>query len=150
MVSVTYGATVDELHSLYCEYDWWADRDRETVRRALEGTDEVVVLREGDDGDPLAAARVLTDYVYYAMVYDVIVAEDRRGDGLGEELMAAVREHPRLQDVNPSLLAREGLVPFYETCGFDVMDEAIEHPDGEPESLRWMIHRRSDGDGQDS
>jgi len=150
MVSVTYGATVDELHSLYCEYDWWADRNRETVRRALEGTDEVVVLREGDDGDPLAAARVLTDYVYYAMVYDVIVAEDRRGDGLGEELMAAVREHPQLQKVAPSLLAREGLVPFYEACGFDVMDEAIEHPNGDPEQLRWMIHRRSDGDGQDS
>lgn len=76
MVSVAYGATADELLALYREYDWWADRDPDTVRRALEQTDEVVVLRD-EDGDALAAARVLTDYVYYAMVYDVIVTEDR-------------------------------------------------------------------------
>jgi len=146
MVSVAYGATADELLGLYREYDWWADRDPENVRRALEHTDEVVVLRDGDNesGDPLAAARVLTDYVYYAMVYDVIVAEDRRSDGLGTDLMAAVVAHPRLQDVAPSLLAREGLVPFYEACGFDVMDEAIDHPDGDPEQLHWMVHRRND------
>lgn len=60
--------------------------------------------------------------------------------------MAAVRDHPRLQDVNPSLLAREGLVSFYEACGFEVMDENIDHPDGDPEQLRWMIHSRSDDD----
>ena len=147
MVSVSYGATADELLALYREYDWWADRDPESVRRALEHTDEVVVLR-GDDGEPLAAARVLTDYVYYAMVYDVIVTEDSRADGLGADLMAAIREHPLLQDVAPSLLAREGLVPFYEACDFEVMDEEIDHPDGDPEPLRWMIHRRDDGEQQ--
>jgi GNAT superfamily N-acetyltransferase len=146
MVSVSYGSTADDLLALYREYDWWADRDPEDVRRALRHTDEVVVLRDDESGDPLAAARVLTDYVYYAMVYDVIVTERRRGDGLGADLVAGVVAHPRLQDVAPSLLAREGLVPFYESCGFDVMDEAIDHPDGDPEALRWMIHRRDDGE----
>ncbi|MUV60463.1 GNAT family N-acetyltransferase [Halobacterium sp. CBA1126] len=142
MAAVEYGATAENLQSLYREYDWWADRDDEAVRRALRNTDETVLLRE--DGDPVAAARVLTDYVYYAMVYDVIVAENHRGEGLGKELMAAVRDHPRLQDVAPSLLAREGLVPFYEQCGFEVMDGEIEHPDGDPETLSWMLYRRDD------
>jgi GNAT superfamily N-acetyltransferase len=142
MATVEYGATAEDLCALYQDYDWWDDRDVEDVRRALENTDETVLLR--DEGDPVASARVLTDYVYYAMVYDVIVADDRRGDGLGKELMDAVREHPRLQDVSPSLLAREGLVPFYEQCEFEVMDEAIEHPDGDPEPLSWMTHRRDD------
>jgi len=146
MPTVEYGATADELLALYRAYDWWADRDPESVRRALEHTDEVVVLRDdGESGDPLAAARVLTDYVYYAMVYDVIVTESRRSDGLGADLIAAVVAHPRLQDVAPSLLAREGLVPFYEACGFDVMDEAVDHPDGDPEPLRWLVYRRGDG-----
>ncbi|MDH5019146.1 GNAT family N-acetyltransferase [Halobacterium rubrum] len=144
MVSVSYGATADDLLDLYREYDWWADRDPEDVRRALRHTDEVVVLRDEESRDPIAAARVLTDYVYYAMVYDVVVAERRRGNGLGADLVAAVVAHPRLQDVAPSLLACEGLVPFYEACGFDVMDEAIDHPDGDPEQLRWMVHRRND------
>ncbi len=142
MTAVEYGATAAELQSLYREYDWWADRDTETVRRALENTDETVLLRE--DGDPIAAARVLTDYVYYAMVYDVIVAESHRNEGVGEKQIGAVRDHPRLQDVAPSLLAREGLVPFYEACGFEVMDENIEHPNGDPEPLSWMLHRRDE------
>lgn len=141
MTSVEYGATAEELCSLYREYDWWADRDVEAVRDALRNTDEVVLLRD-ESGDPVASARVLTDYVYYAMVYDVIVAEDRRGEGLGADLMAAVRDHPRLQDVSPSLLAREGLVPFYESCGFEVLDEEVDHPDGDPEPLSWLVHER--------
>ncbi|WP_232686665.1 GNAT family N-acetyltransferase [Halobacterium zhouii] len=149
MTTVEYGATAEELCALYREYDWWSDRDEADVRRSLRHTDETVLLRESDASDaengsvhPVAAARVLTDYTFYAMVYDVIVTEDRRGEGVGEELMAAVRDHPRLQDVNPSLLAREGLVPFYEDCGFEVMDENIEHPDGDPESLSWLVHSR--------
>ncbi|MFC3477534.1 GNAT family N-acetyltransferase [Halobacterium litoreum] len=149
MTAVEYGATAEELCSLYREYGWWADRDPESVRRALQNTDETVLVRD-EAGDPVGAARILTDYVYYAMVYDVIVAADDRGEGVGREVMAAVREHPRLQDVAPSLLAREGLVPFYEACGFEVMDEAIEHPDGDPEPLSWMVHRRRDDEDEQS
>ena len=142
MATVEYGATAEELCSLYREYDWWSDRDEADVRRALQHTDETVLLCEDGSGEPLAAARVLTDYTFYAMVYDVIVTEARRGDGLGAELMATVRNHPRLQDVNPALLAREGLVPFYEDCGFEVMDDAVEHPDGDPEPLSWLVYSR--------
>jgi GNAT superfamily N-acetyltransferase len=144
MVSVEYGATAAELCSLYDDYGWWRDRDPDAVTRALRHTDEVVLARD-DAGHPVGAARVLTDYVYYAMVYDVIVAESARGEGVGRDLMAAVRDHPRLQDVDPALLAREGLVDFYESCGFEVMDENVAHPDGDPEPLSWLVHRRDQG-----
>lgn len=50
-----------------------------------------------DDGDLVAAACVLTDYTYYPRMYDVIVREDRRGEGLGGELLFAVVEHPRFR-----------------------------------------------------
>lgn len=72
MPTVEYGATADELCSLYREYAWWADREKAVVRRALRNTDETVLLRDEETGDPVASARVLTDYVYYAMVYDVL------------------------------------------------------------------------------
>ncbi|WP_458205933.1 GNAT family N-acetyltransferase [Haladaptatus sp. NG-SE-30] len=155
MAIVEYGATAEELLELYREYEWWDDRDEADVRRALRNTDEVVLIRkdgegggsehdrdESGQGKPVGSARILTDYVYYAMVYDVIVRADHRGQGIGQEFLTAVREHPRLQDVSLSLLAREGLVPFYESCGFHVADEAVDHPDGEPEPLAWMVHRR--------
>jgi len=75
----------------------------------------VVAFRE-DDGDLVAAARILTDYTYYAMVFDVIVHAERRG---------------------------EGLIPFYEACGFEPQG-GIDHPDGEPEKLRFLAYRREE------
>jgi len=148
---------VDEMLSVYRTYEWWADRDRGTWERALAETDELVVVRndgaagsdvedagdEENDGDVIAAARVLTDYVCYAMVYDVIVHADRRGEGVGRLLVEGVTTHPRLDDVDPSLLAREGLVAFYERCGFED-PTPIEHPEGEPEELHWLVDRSAD------
>ncbi|MFB6087938.1 MAG: GNAT family N-acetyltransferase [Haloarculaceae archaeon] len=130
-----------DLLALYETYDWWADREEAAVGRALAATDEVVALRDDDTDELVAAARVLTDYTYYAMVFDVIVREERRGEGLGEDLLAAVVTHPPLADVTPTLLAREGLVPFYEACGFEETG-AIAHPNGEPEELRFLAYRR--------
>lgn len=126
-----------ELTALYGEYGWWDDREVEDVRRALESTEVAVGVE--DDGDLVAAARVLTDYIYYANVFDVVVASDRRGEGIGERLLRAVRDHPDLQSVvGLSLLCRRGLVPFYESVGFELFDPEIEIPEGDTEELVRM------------
>lgn len=130
-----------DLLDLYETYGWWADREVAPLRRALAATDEAVALRDDETGDLVAAARVLTDYTYYAMVYDVIVREGRRGEGLGERLMAALETHPPLSGLHLSLLAREGLVPFYEACEFEELG-AVERPDGEAEPMRFLVYSR--------
>lgn len=110
---------------LYHEFDWWADREHAAVEKALENTSLAVGLC--DENEIVAAARVFTDFVYYAKVYDVIVAESRRGDGLGERLMETVTEHPDLDSIDViELGCREGLIPFYESCGFKVFDTRAE------------------------
>ena len=144
-VTVEYdpAGAVDELRELYRTYEWWADRTEADLRRALRHTDELVVLRDREAETAVAAARILTDYVYYAMVYDVIVTDDHRGEGFGRQLIEAVVDHPELTGTRGlSLLSREGLVPFYESCGFTVADETVAHPDGALEPLRWLRYRR--------
>lgn len=80
---------------------------------------------------------MFTDFVYYAKVYDVIVAEARRGEGLGEQLMEAITEHPDLGSIDViELLCREGLIPFYENCGFDLYDTRAEVNDHEEEFVK--------------
>lgn len=59
-----------ELAALYGDYEWWADRRVEEVRRALAETAVAVGVEDGDE--LVGAARVLTDYAYYATVYDVL------------------------------------------------------------------------------
>lgn len=130
----------EQLHALFAEYGWWDDRTVEGVARALEHTPLALGVRE--EGELLAAVRVLTDFVYYARVYDVVVAEDRRGDGVGTQLLEAVVDHPDLSEVKPVLLCRAGLVSFYESVGFEPYPEEVAHPDGEAEPLRQLYYPR--------
>jgi len=131
------------LTALYEEYGWWADREVEGVRIALAETSVAVGVE--DDGDLVASARVLTDYTYYATVYDVIVAADRRGEGLGATLLEAVLDHPELQDVpGLTLLCRRGLIPYYESVGFETFDSGVDVPEGGSEELVRMIYERDD------
>lgn len=130
-----------ELTGLYEEYEWWADREVEGVRKALAETKVAVGVE--DDGELVAAARVLTDYTYYATVFDVIVAADRRGEGVGETLMRAVVDHSDLQSVvGLSLLCRRGLVPYYESVGFEIFDRKMEVPEGGTEELVRMTYKQ--------
>jgi GNAT superfamily N-acetyltransferase len=129
------------LTALYGEYEWWADREESRVRRALAGSD-VAVGVETAGGDLVAAARVLTDRTFYAAVYDVIVATDRRREGVGRALMEGVRDHPVLDSVDGiSLLCREGLVPFYESVGFTEFERPVAVPEGGTEQLVRMTYR---------
>lgn len=134
-------ADAPSLTRLYEEYDWWADRDEPSVRRALENSQ--VAVGVVTNGELVAAARVITDFVYYGTIYDVIVASEYRGAGYGERLMRAVRDHPDLQDLSGlSLLCRRGLIPFYESIGFEEFEQPVDVPDGENEELVRMTYAR--------
>lgn len=133
-------ADAPALTALYEEYGWWADRTVEDVRTALARTPVAVGLR--DDGDLVAAARVVTDGVFYAKLYDVVVAESRRGEGVGAELLDAVVSHPELDDVFLSVTCREGLVGFYERAGFEPYPNPVERPDGDPEEMYHLYRPR--------
>ncbi|WP_327050757.1 GNAT family N-acetyltransferase [Halomicrococcus gelatinilyticus] len=126
---------------VYADHPPWADRTGAEVRELLANTDEAVGLREAA-GALVAAARVLTDYREYGMVYDVVVADDRRGEGLGVRLMEAVASHSALDDVHLALHCREDLVPFYERCGFTPHDRDVELPNGE--TMTYRIVARED------
>lgn len=132
----------DDLCRLYEPHPAWGERSREEVVQIVEGSDEVVGLRDTETGNLVASARVLTDYRVQAMVYDVIVAESRRGEGLGHQIMDVVADHPALQDVTLTLHCREDLVPFYEQSDYVLHDHDVEVGDGVTVTYRTMKHFR--------
>lgn len=132
-------ADAPELTVLYESYEWWADRTVENVRAALAETE--LALGVEVNGDLVAATRVLTDYQYYANLFDLVVATDHRNEGLGELVLESVLDHPDLQSTpRVSLLCREGLVPFYESVGFELFDPEFEVPEGGTEELVRMTY----------
>ena len=130
------------VHALYQQYGWWDDRTLDETERALSDTPLAIGVREG--GELVASGRVLTDFTFYANVFDVIVAEERRGEGHGERLLAGIVDHPALADVNPTLLCREGLVEFYEGCGFERYPTSVEYPEGGREDLSQLVYKNYD------
>jgi GNAT superfamily N-acetyltransferase len=116
---------IDQLLELYAQAWWARDRAASDVRRMLEATDLVFALIDRGADRLVGFARVLTDGVYRAFVYDVVVDDGYRDRGLGRMLMDAIVAHPRLAQVELIELAcQPELVAFYRRCGFDVASDA--------------------------
>jgi GNAT superfamily N-acetyltransferase len=110
---------VRELNGLY-HGEWWSSgRTLEDVRRMVAASSVVVGLADRGTGRLAAFARVVTDGVFKALIFDVIVAPAFRGRGVGAALMDAVLAHPELRGVrHVELYCLPEMVPFYRRWGF--------------------------------
>jgi len=64
-------------------------------------------------------ARVLTDYTFKALIFDLIVADTYRNKGLGNQLMSLIKNHPDLRNVKHfELYCLPDMFDFYEKHGF--------------------------------
>ena len=70
------------------------------------------------DGEQLVGfGRVLTDFVYRATIWDVIVDAAYQKQGIGSELVQRILAHPRLKKVELVWLCTRR-PEFYEKLGF--------------------------------
>ena len=126
-------AHVGQLHALY-QQEWWTDgRCLEDVRTMLVHSDFVFGLCEPGSERLIGFARVLSDRVYKALIFDVIVATEARGRGVGQALMRAVLGHPDLRMVRHfELYCVPDMEPFYRQFGFtaEVSDVRLLRRDG--------------------
>ena len=118
IVEILTESQVSELMDLYKNEFWSDKRTREDVVKMLASTDVIIGLV--DECDRLIGiTRVLTDFVYRAMIFDVIIKPIHRNMGLGAKLMDAVLNHPKLQTVEHFYLnCLPNMMPFYERWGF--------------------------------
>ena len=111
--------SVRDLVELY-QGEWWTkDRSLRDVRAMLERSDLVFGIVDPSSGRLIGFARVLSDFVFKALVFDVIVAPSHRGRGVGDALMRRILAHPRLRSVrHVELYCLPELEAFYRRCGF--------------------------------
>lgn len=105
---------VRDLHALF-QGEWWTrGRSFADVERMLTYSTYVFGLCRARDDRLVAFARVLTDRVFKALIFDVIVAPAHRGEGLGRRLMERIVRHAVLKKVRHlELYCLPELVPFY-------------------------------------
>lgn len=124
-----------QLHELLNQQWWGTRRSLEDVRSMLQHTSLMVGLVEVSTGRLVGFCRVLTDFVFRATVYDVMVTEPMQHKGLGQLLMSVLSSHPSLQRVSILYLCCvPEMFSFYERWGFQVYDE----------KTHWMIKTQRD------
>ena len=108
-----------QLYNLY-QNEWWTkDRTLEETQEIVKNS-SVVIGFVNDDDDLVAFARVLSDFVAKAIIFDVIVDPRYRKQGLGKKLMDAIPTHSKLQKVKHfELYCLPEMVTFYREYGFE-------------------------------
>lgn len=110
--------TIDyhQLQDLHQETPWARGRSILDLQRAIAGSDVVLTAWDGDR--LVGCVRVLSDYVFRAVLCDVIVHSDYRGHGIGSLLVERVTSHPRLARVQKFTLLTTTAGGFYERLGW--------------------------------
>lgn len=71
------------------------------------------------DGSRLVGfSRVLTDYVFRASIWDVMVDREYQGQDIGTQLINRILSHPSLEHVDLFWLCTRNQQAFYTTLGF--------------------------------
>ena len=108
-----------ELHSLF-KQEWWTQkRQLSEIRKLLDNSSVVVGLIDVENGELIGFARVISDTIYRAFIFDVIAKENYRNNGIGTILMNTILDHPHVRDVERvELYCPDRLVSYYERFGF--------------------------------
>ena len=109
----------DQLHALSMQMWWSSDRSREEMTTMLKHCIPFAVV-ENSTQRLVGFARVLTDHVRYAYIYDVMTEEQLRGKGIGKMIMQAIVTYAQLSRVKYfELTCAPDMVDFYKQFGFD-------------------------------
>ncbi|MDB4969287.1 MAG: wecD [Myxococcales bacterium] len=127
-------AAVELLAPEYWNIDTFG---RERIAGAILGSPVFVGARV--DGRLVACARAISDGHKYAWVYDVVVAPEWRGGGLGEAVMRLCLDHPRVRGAARVLLQTRDAQPLYHKLGF--IDAADAPPRPYPSTSMLRIQR---------
>ena len=109
-----------QLVELYRQAPWAKDRTLEQAQAMLAHTD--LVISAWDGSRLVGFGRVLTDYVFRAPIWDVIVDRAYQGQKIGTEIVRRILDHPTVQQVELFWLCtrRPG---FYERLGFSAKEQ---------------------------
>ena len=109
---------IEQLQALY-QVEWWArDRTLEETAKCVRES-QVCIGIVSENGDLVGFVRVLIDFTFKALLFDVIVARSERGKGLGNKLLTLITNHEKLKWVKTfELYCLPEMFSFYERHGF--------------------------------
>ena len=109
------------LLPLFEQSSWAQGR---SLRDAMEMVQRTNLFITAWDRDNLVGCgRVLTDYVYRASIWDVIIDGHYQGQDIGTEIINRILSHGSLERVELFWLCTRDKQAFYETLGFNAKEQ---------------------------
>lgn len=109
------------LLSLFQQSSWAGGRTLEDTQAMVQQTN--VFITAWDGSRLVGCGRVLTDYVYRASIWDVIVDREYQGQDIGTGIINQILSHSTLQRVELFWLCTRDNQAFYETLGFSAKEQ---------------------------
>lgn len=109
-----------QLLRLFQQAPWAKGRTLDDAREMLRHTDLVLCAWDGEQ--LVGFGRVLTDFVYRATIWDIIVDQGYQKQGIGTEIVQRILHHPRLKKVELFWLCTRQ-PGFYERLGFSSQEQ---------------------------
>jgi GNAT superfamily N-acetyltransferase len=110
---------IDALHAMLSRSHWAKGRSRAAIEKTI-ATPLCFGLTKPNA--QIGFAPVTTDGVIYAVILDMIIREDFRGQGLGKWLVQCIGEHPEVAPLR-QVLWTGAAVDFYQKRGFQEMSK---------------------------
>jgi len=95
---------------------WASQRTLSDLETAIQHSEPVVTAWDGER--LVGFARATSDRVYRAVLWDVVIHPEYRGQGLGRTLVTTLLAHPSINQVERVYLMTSSQQGFYERLGF--------------------------------
>ena len=110
-----------KLKQLLDKHAFWAKgRTNKQLRHLLAKSTVVISLWKGSR--IVGFGRATSDGIYRAVLWDIVVADDLQGLGLGRDVVDALLSAPELKDVEKVYLMTTNSTQFYLQLGFKQCD----------------------------
>jgi len=111
---------LDQLQGLLDQNSFWAQgRSHAALAAMLRGSAAAVSVWQGRQ--LVGFGRASSDGLFRAVLWDVVVAEQHQGCGLGRRIVATLLDHPRLRQVERVYLMTSNSSGFYRQLGFETV-----------------------------
>lgn len=109
---------IKQVHQLYKGVWWGKERSLEDTVNCIKGSQVCIGILDNDD-NLIGFTRIITDFIYKAIIFDVIVDTAHQGNGLGQKLMNLVKSHEKLKRIKHfELYCLPEMEAFYASFGF--------------------------------
>ncbi len=128
---------LSSIHSMLSKVSWSPGITENEILKGINNS-ALVVGAYTEEGRQIGFLRVVSDKVRFAYFMDVVVDEDYRRQGIGQQMVNFALSHPELKDVYQWLLRTADAHGVYEKCGFKLLEN--------PENWMSIMNPRPDRD----